>query len=584
MRSRPDVTVYLEPSQPSAGERLRVHVQLKSKTVTPFDAIDVELVGRESRYKRTTSTGKTSARKYHRRESLRLGKRFPAGVLQPGTWEQAIDFPLPLDIPPTFRSGYSTIDYELSVHVHIPWWPDRHEVYVVPVRIPAAPAAAPQPKVFTSQAGEHRGEDPVIELSLEDQRLPLGGTLAGAVAITGLGNRKLRRVEIATSSVETPMVESDAAAAEIERRTFKLCEGTPEEGASLPFRIAIPKDLPPTFVSPYILVDHAVEVVAVVAFGRDLSLRVPVRIERQRGERPEAKGLPLVGKQRHLSVWRACADSARAAGYTVVDFDPDQAVLVLDVRGIHVEVTEEHREGLGPCVVAELSFPSLGLDLRLAERRWTDFNAKLPGLDSRLAKRFTVRAREAAQATNLLGAEVRDAIEVFDEAALDDEHAVVVQKGGVYQVSGLERFLARAQMLAHRLAKAISALPPPSALAPALPAYQQFAEQRGARLRVGDLALEHFSRAGITMSLDHRWEEARPAESRLWSPRPERDLPASWRETLMKATGREPLLEETRLGIRLPLVQDPEEVLATADAFAAAVATLSGATSLGPYR
>ncbi|MDC3958401.1 hypothetical protein [Polyangium jinanense] len=584
MRSRPDVTVYLDPAEPSAGERLRVHVHLKAKTETPFDAIDVELVGRESRYRRTSSNGKTSTRKYHRREIVRLGKRFPAGVLQPGTWEQAIDFPLPPDLPPTYRSGYTTIEYELSVHVHIPWWPDRHEAYVIPIRVPTTSAAPPEPRVFTSQAGEHRGEDPVIELSVEDQRLPLLGTLAGAVAFTGLGDRRLRRVELATSVVETALVTSSAGPAEIDRRTWTLFEGTPEEGASIPFRIGIPPDLVPTFHSPFIRVDHALEVTAVVAFGRDLSLRVPVVVERQRGPRKSAKGLPLVGKQRHLSVWRAVADSARAAGSTVVDFDPEQAVLVLDVRGIRVEVTEEHREGLGPCVVAELAFPALGLDLRLAERRWTDFGAKLPGLDKRLAKRFTVQAREPMQATSLLDAEVREALDVFDEAALDDEHAVVVQKGGVYQVSGLERFLARAQMLAHRLAKAIAALPPPTALAPYLPAFQQFAEERGARLRVGDLALENFSRAGIVMSLDHRWEEDRPAESRLWSPRPERDLPASFRETLTKATGREPLLEETRLGIRLPLVQDPEEVLGTADAFAAAVASLAGATNLGPYR
>ncbi|MRG96130.1 hypothetical protein [Polyangium spumosum] len=585
MRSRPDVTTYLEPAEPSPGDRVRVHVRLTSRTETPFDAIDVELVGRESRYKRTASTGKTTSRKYHRREILRLGRRFPAGVLHPGTWEQAIDFQLPPDLPPTFRSVYSSIEYEISVHVHIPWWPDRHEVYVLPIRVPAAPAAPPQPRVFTSLAGEHRGEDPVIELSLEDQRLPLGGVLAGAVALTGLGSRKLRRVELATSCVETAIVSSTAGPAEIERRTYKLCEGTPEEGASLPFRIAIPKDLAPTFLSPFISVDHAIEVVAVVAFGRDLSLRVPVRVERQRGERPSAEGrLPLVGKQRHLSVWRAGEGAARAAGYTVVEFDPEQARLTLDVHGVRVEVTEEHREGLGPCTVAELSYPPLGLDLRLAERRWTDLGAKLPGLDKRLAKRFTVKAREAVQAQCLLGGDVRDAIEVFDEAALDDEHAVVVQKGGVYQVSGLERFLARSAMLAYRLARAFTTLPPPAALATSLPAYRRFAEERDARLRIGDLALEGFSRAGFHLSLDHRWELDRPAESRLWTPRPERDLPASWSETITKATGREPLLEEDRLGIRLPLVQDPEEMLGVAEAFAGAVAALAGATRLGPYR
>ncbi len=585
MRSRPDVTVYLDPAEPTPGQRLRAHVRLTAATETPFDAIDVELAGSEMRYRRTVSQGKTSVRKYHRREVFRLGKSFPAGVLKPGTWDQAIDFDLPPYAPPTYRSEFTTIAYEFSVRVHIPWWPDRHEKYDVPIRVPTVAPGRPQPMVFTSQAGEHRGEDPVIELSLEDQRLPVTGFLAGAIAVTGLGDRKLRRIELSTRCIETAIVSSTAGPAEVDRRTWTLLESTPVEGDAIPFRIVVPPELAPTFHSPFIRIDYALEVVAVVAFGHDFSLRVPVVVERLQSPRHAAPGLPLVGKQRHLSVWRAAVDAARAAGTTVVAFDPERAGLVLDVGGVRVEVAEEHREGLGPCIVAELSYPALGLDLRLCERRWTDLGAKLPGLDKRLSKRFTVKAREPMQVTSLLGAEVRDALEVFDEAALDDERAVVVQKGGVYQVSGLERFLARSQMLAYRLAKAIAAIPPPLAFTSALPAYQRFAEHQNARLCIGDLSIEGLSRAGTPMSLDHRWEENRPVESRLWTTRPERALSAAWSEALTKATGRLTLLEEGRLGIRLPLVLDPEEMLATADAFAASVATLSGVTtSLGPYR
>ena len=39
---------------------------------------------------------------------------------------------------------------------------------------------APRPQIFTTQAGDSRGDAPVLELSLEDDRLRLGGTLAGA--------------------------------------------------------------------------------------------------------------------------------------------------------------------------------------------------------------------------------------------------------------------------------------------------------------------------------------------------------------------------------------------------------------------
>jgi len=586
MRSRPDVHVSLSPAEPTAGKRLRAYVRLVSRSTTPYDAIDITLVGRESRYKRTVSSGKTSTRQYHKREILRLGTRFSPGVLEPGSWEQAVDFDLPHDAPPTFQSAYSAIAYELRVHVHIPWWPDRNEAYVVPVRVPSVKKkAAARPMVFTSVVGDRRGEEPILELSLEDQRLEVDGSLTGAVALSELGGRKIRRIELATSLVESPLVKSAAGPAEVARRTWKLHEGTPPEGASIPFRVAIPKDLVPTFHTPFIRVDYALEVIAVVAFGRDLSLRVPIIVERASSKRERARtGVPLVGKQRHLSVWRAGVETARIAGLPIVDFDPDQAVLVLDVRGIRVTVTEEHREGLGPSTVAELSFPRLGLDLRLCERRWTDLGGNLPGLDRKLSKRFTVRAREAAQATTLLGPGIREALEVFDEAAIDDEGAVVVQKGGVYQVSGLERFLSRVQMLANRLASAIATLPPPTALTNALPAWTSFAERHGAALCIGDLSISGLVCAGIPLSLDHRWEDDRPAETRIWAPRPEASLPASFNTALEKATGRAPLLEDTRVGIALPLVNDPDEVFNTAEALANTVAALSGATRLSPYR
>ena len=212
----------------------------------------------------------------------------------------------------------------------------------------------------------------------------------------------------------------------------------------------------------------------------------------------------------------------RAAGHPIVESDPAQEKLVLDVRGLRVTVTEEHREGLGPCLAAELEWPRLGIDVRLAERRWTDLGAKLDAVDAALQERFTVRARESAQVARLLVPEVRDALGVFDEAALDDDGAVVVQKGGVYQIAGLERFLSRVEYLAARLAKAIAELPPPAGLASAQDAFSRFAERHGAILRVGDLSISGLHLAGVPLSLEHRFEEARPAESRLFAPRPER--------------------------------------------------------------
>ena len=183
MRSRPDLSVYLTPTHVCPGERQRARVVLTSRSETPFDGIDVVLVGKESRYKSTTSNGNNSTRHYHRREILRLGMRFPAGVLTPGTWEREVTFDIPRGAPPSYRSTLATIVSELEVHVHIPWWPDRRERYAVTVETLAVDPGPPRPQIFTTQAGEVRGDAPVWELSLQDDRLRLGGRLAGGVAI-----------------------------------------------------------------------------------------------------------------------------------------------------------------------------------------------------------------------------------------------------------------------------------------------------------------------------------------------------------------------------------------------------------------
>lgn len=582
MRSRPDLTVYLTPPDPCPGDRLRTRIRLESRSETPYDAIDVVLVGEESRYKRTTSNGKTAVRRYHRREIVRLGASFPAGVLKPGTFEQDVLVDIPADAPPTYRSSLSTIAYRLEVRVHIPWWPDRHESYLVTVRPHAEQLGAPRPRVVTTQHGEHRGDAPVLELSLEDDRVPIGGTLSGAVAITGLGDRRLRRVELSCVAIESALVHSTAGPRETDRRTWTLHEGTPPEGASLPFRLAIPADFPPTFASTFLRVDHLVQAVAVVAFGSDLAVQLPVLSIRPAAERPGAP-LPLVGRERHLGVWRAAVDQVRLSGVPSVRFDPDRAVASFEAHGVEVTVAEEHREGLGPCLVAELTWPSLGLDLRVAERRWTDFGRKIEALDRELQERFTVRAREPAQAARLLDPGLREALQLFDEAGLDDGGAVVLRKGGVYQVAGLSRFMAQAHHLATQLARAAALIPPPAALAPAWAEWQRFAREQEARLCPGDLSLQGWAVRGVPLSLDHRWDAARPVESRVWTPRPDGADAAAWSEALAKATGGVGIQEEGRVGVALPLLADPDAAAAAAEAFALAATRLLGG-AVGPYR
>lgn len=602
MRSRPDLSVYLTPTRVCPGERLRARVVLTSRSETPVEGIDVVLVGKESRYKSSSSSGDTTTMHYHRREVLRLGLRFPADILTPGTWDREVTFDIPRDAPPSYRSPLANITYELEVHVHIPWWPDRRERYVVTVETLAVDPGPPRPQIFTTQAGEVRGDAPVLELSLEDDRLRLGGNLAGAVAVTGLGGRRLRRIELACVTVETALVKSSAGPRDVDRRTWILHEGTPAEGASVPFRLAIPKELSPGFRSPFIQVEHAIEAVAVVALGQDIALRVRAHALRSAAARPGAP-VPLIGSARHLGVWQAAVEQVRLTGLGGVrdmHFDPTQGAASFALGDVAVTVAEEQgavrrrreRGGVaggaplsdsGPCLVAELTWPALGLGLRAAERRWTDFGQKAEAFDGALTKRFTLQAREPAQAARFLDASLGGALSAFDEAGLDDEGAVVLRRGGVYKVDGLVRFLAQVHHLATDVARATGAIPPPVGLAATAEAWRSFAASREARLRPGDLALSDWSLRGVPLTLTRRFEAERVVASELATTLPPGADPIVWKGALAKATGSASFVEGGQVGITLPDLSDPRALLPIAEAFTGAVGQLVGG-EVSPYR
>lgn len=580
MRSWPKVTVCLDPSAPTPGQRLHVHVHLESRTETPYDAIEIALVGRESHYNTKTRIDKN-------RDVLRLRATYPAGVLSPGSSDWKTHFDLPKDIPPAYAKENITIRYDLLVRVRIPWWLDRRARYEVPVRARATSLLKAKPAVYSTQAGERRGLDPVLEVSLEGSTLPVGDQFSGAVAITGLGNRNIRCIELSVAVIKTTLGQILNETTEINSRTWVLHEGTPQDGVSVPFQVTIPEEFPITFQTPLVKVEHVLTVTAVVAFGKDILLRIPMVAKRRKTSNQvklAEKHVLAVGNERKVDVWREGIDAIRAVSNVITEADPEHARIVLSVRGIRATITDEVSDKWGPCRVAKLEWPALGLELRLRERPWTELVLERKEDNKRFQQRFTLQTREAAQAWQFFDIELRDDLLAFDEAALDDTGATVVKKGGVYHVEALRQFFAQVESLCGHVADAIERIPPPEGFTGSIKNWKRFAKRHGAIFRVGDLFVSGFCCAGIPLQLEHRFDGHRRIESRLFAPRPQSPNESAMHDALTEATACRVVIEESRIGIIVPLVQDPEEILSVADALAATVASFRTGRTQGPYR
>ena len=169
----------------------------------------------------------------------------------------------------------------------------------------------------------------------------------------------------------------------------------------------------------------------------------------------QSGAVPVVGRARNLAVWQQAVQQVSIPGASLVRFDPEQGKVVFSVHGLKVLAREEI-QGDSPCLVAEVSLPALGLDLRVAERKWTDLGARIPEVDGFFQQRFTVRVREPAQASAVLDEALRVALARFDEAAMDDDHAVPTRAGGVFQPEGLQRFLPDVQVVAANAAAPVA--------------------------------------------------------------------------------------------------------------------------------
>jgi len=492
MRGRPSVKTFLRPAVAVPGGPLQVEVVLTSRSDTPIDYVETKLVGTA-----WMQVGRFGS-------SLRLVEqraRHGPKTLTKGEHRFASRFDLPAELPPTYRGGVAWVDYTLSVHASIPWWPDRRQSFGVPMA-PAARDGGPTPQIFVSSLEGPRGTTPFLELALESTTLEIGGVLEGAVSISNTQHVSIRALDLALVAEEASSQSSFTYDAP--RHRWRIHDGQPSEGQSVPFRIALPRNLQVGFAIPIFEVRWALDVVAEVVWGRDATLRAPVTLVPGRMTRPAkdaSRWVAPVGRERRSLTWSTVADR-----HGMVN-DATAERMSANVGAAALVISTQHRGAAGLHWIATVKWAPLGIDLHAERRSWTDvFTVNRFDLgEGRAASRFTARAREAAQGLAVLGAGTLDALDGFDEATVSDDGAVLASRARAETLPQLDAFVRDAIVGAQSLALGIARLPPPQAMEAHVAAWREFASRIGGELQIGAMKITSTGFGPEAVELETLW-------------------------------------------------------------------------------
>ncbi len=595
MRSRPDIKVYLDPASPTPGSELLARVVLLSRSETPIEGIDVRLLAQERRFRGTAMVGNVPVPQYDTAVHTDLTAHLPECVLVPGKHQHEVSFDLPAGAPPAYQSKLTRIEYELLVHVSIPWWPDRTARFVVPV-VAAPTAKLGKPGLFCTDERGPRGTDLYLEASLDRDAVPVGGVLHGAVSVANVAQHRVRRVELSLVAHEHRLG-TDAVGDEVERHTYQLAGEAPAEGQPMRFRVTLPAEAQPSLSASFIEVLWSVEVRAVVALGTDVTLLVPITVfvpaaHAATDARPAAH-VPPVGRERRARIW---AESARKRG---LRSDPEEERMTLEVPGASLAVTLEPRKTGGLALVATVAWPPLGINLAVAELRWVDAwsrgRVEIPS--PLFAERFTVRGRDPAQILAFLDDGLCDRLLRFDEAAVGDEGATLLSAGAAQSAKELDAFLARAVAAARALGAAAQRVPPPAIMAAHVHAWRAFATALGGRLVTGDMSIHDATHDDAPLRIATEWSKGgAPAATLVRFPLAERTGPDAARPRHLDGTAQALVdslsaqvtalaVGEHAIEARVPApIADPATLEPIVAGLSQLARRLAGGAARGPYR
>jgi len=438
----------------------------EARREVPVEFIDVSLRGEE----RAVIGSGNSRRTVRRPVALLSARLSEESNLPPGRSQHSCVFPLPAELPPSYRGKAAAADYTVSVHASIPWWPDAKREFVLAVSLPPTTTGDDGHRVHTTSVSGPKGEKPHVECKL-----------SGQVALFNVAYNRYRVANLSLMAFEDLRNRAGSAAGRVEalRYAIVLDIEQAKEGEPIPFTMKLPAALPPSWATKLWTLTWFFELEAQIAWASNLTARVPVTVlpagsTRKRKPRYAA---PTIGSERVAAVWR------RVATASGLEHDAESQCLRGRVGDASVVLDRDHRGAEGIFLTAELCYPSLHIDLDGGRasglRRVLQGGVKLG--HARWDKQHYLTGREEAQVRRF-GKTLGPALTSQRVEDIDDEHVVIEVLDSGQSFTVLQRFAQAALALGRAIPKARAAIPPPAAMAEAVSAWERLAKRLRAPL------------------------------------------------------------------------------------------------------
>ncbi|HUQ05779.1 MAG TPA: hypothetical protein VM261_24930 [Kofleriaceae bacterium] len=502
LKRAPKVVIF-SPRTLLVGRPYDVEVVITTPEPLDVDFVEARVEG-EQGWAVGSGKSRTSRREVFPELALRM---MEASTLPAGETRLRARFTLPPGTPPSHEVRPAWAYLDLHVRVGIPWWPDGHYRFTLPVRIPPPAHIERVPRAFRSSSDSP--DDKRLELSLPSTTFIAGETITGSCAIFHVDDRKERELEIALvphlSLVGWRTREREGSALGV---TIRIPAGA--AGTNIPFQFKLPPTIVPTFET----LTHQLSWQLVAStgsfFSGKLELAVPLTVvDASAADVVQALALPprladeRVGQLFDQLAVRGGWQRARTTrdGDVVVEQEVDTST---------ARLTYTYRGEDGTFLISTVERPSLGLGLVVTPSSsirhvfFEDVEVDIADWD----RRHLVAARAPAQAIPFLKQVVpvvKSAGELGSMVRWTDDAITFERQVGTLDEHQLAEIAATLAHVAAAINRAAFDIAPPPDVTLDVAAWRDLAHRLDGASGMGDLSIDGtLDRARVSLGLERR--------------------------------------------------------------------------------